>query len=95
MSDSKIVYDRDGQAQAFVGPEAVAVHQAAALMVGIQLMSKGIRPHRSWTSMRLALAQATRYTGHAYKRGEHERATADLKVWIETMKSALPTEVRS
>ena len=95
MSDSHIQYDDNGQATAFVGPDAVAVFQAAALMTGIRLMSKGIRPHRSWTSMRKALEQATRYTGHVYKRTEHERACADLKIWIETMKSALPTEVRS
>ena len=95
MSESKITYDREGQATAFVGPDAVAVFQAAALATGIRLMAKGIRPHRSWTSMKVALAQATRYTGQAYKRTEHERACADLKTWIETMKSALPTEVRS
>jgi hypothetical protein len=36
-----------------------------------------------------------RYTGKKYKRGQHDEARADLKVWIETMKSAIPTEVRS
>ena len=103
MSESKITYNQDGSALSFEGPEAVAVFQAAALMTGIRLMSKGIRPHRSWTSMKVALAQATRYTGQTYryvgsaeaKRDEVNRACGDLRTWIETMKSALPTEVRS
>jgi hypothetical protein len=31
-----------------------------------------------------------RYTGKTYKRTEVERAIADLTIWIETMKSAIP-----
>ncbi len=93
MTESKITYDEQGQARSFVGPDAVRVFQAAALVSGLRLMSKGIRPHRSWTSMKRALEQATIYTGQKYKRTEVERACADLKVWIENMKSALPTEV--
>jgi hypothetical protein len=37
---------------------------------------------------------ATQCTGQTYKRTEIERARADLKVWIATMKSALPTETK-
>jgi hypothetical protein len=40
-------------------------------------------------------ASATRYTGVVYKRGEHDRAIADLTLWVETMKSALPVDNRS
>jgi hypothetical protein len=32
----------------------------------------------------------TKYTGKKYKRTQHEQARADLQVWIETMKAALP-----
>lgn len=77
----------------FAGPDAVAVFQVAALSSGIGLLAKGICPRRGWT-MTKALAKASEFTGQKYKRTEHERARADLKVWIETMKSAIPTEVQ-
>lgn len=91
MTESSIIHGPGGTM--FAGPDAVAVFQAAALSSGIGLMAKGIRPQRGWT-MTKALAKASEYTGQKYKRTEHERARADLKVWIETMKSAIPTEVK-
>jgi hypothetical protein len=39
-----------------------------------------------------ALAMVAAYTGQTYRRTEIERARADLTVWIETMKSAIPIE---
>ena len=88
MADSSITYGKGGIT--FAGPDAVAVFQAAALCSGIGLLQVGIKPRRGWT-MKLALANATRYTGQVYKRSEADKARSDLKVWIETMKSALPT----
>jgi len=76
----------------FAGTDAVTLFKALALATGIRLLSRGIRPRPGWT-MTKALAAATVYTGQKYKRTEHERAQADLRTWIETMKSALPTEV--
>jgi hypothetical protein len=49
---AKITYDENGNAVSFVGMEGVNVFQAAALMSGLGLMAKGIKPHRSWTSLR-------------------------------------------
>ena len=89
MTDSKIVAGAGGTT--FAGPDAVALFQAAALKTGIRLLSKGICPRRGWT-MTKALRSATVYTGQTYRRTEHERACCDLKVWIETMRSALPVE---
>lgn len=93
MTESRIIH-HDGGGVTFVGPDAVRVFQAAALSTGIGLLSRGIKPRRDWT-MKRALAAVTPYTGRTYKRTEWAQAQADLKVWIETMKSAIPTEVGS
>ena len=93
MSDSSITH-RSGGGITFAGPDAVRVYQAAALSTGIGLLAAGIKPRRDWTMTR-ALAACKQYTGQTYRRTEHERARRDLRVWIETMKSAIPTEVRS
>ena len=92
-TESKLTYDAKGNAVGFIGPDAVALFQVAALSSGLGLMKHGIKPHRSWTSLRAALAKASMYTGVQYQgKKDIERARADLKVWIETMKSALPKE---
>jgi hypothetical protein len=91
MDESSVTYDRDGQARSFNGPDAVMLFQAAALRSGLGLMAVGIRPHKSWR-LRLALNQASLYTGKVYKgKRDIERARADLKVWCDTMKAALPS----
>ena len=92
--ENKITYDRDGNAIGFAGPDAVALFQAAALRSGLGLMAVGIKPHRSWTSLKVALAKATSYTGQTYAgKKDIERARADLKVWCDTMKAMIPQEV--
>jgi hypothetical protein len=78
----------------FAGPDAVELVRAAALSSAIGLLKAGITPTRGFTGTK-ALAMCERYTGKKYKRGQYDAARADLKVWIETMKSAIPTEVRS
>jgi hypothetical protein len=86
-----IRYNEKGEAVTFDGPDAVEVFRVAVLMQAIGLLSKGIKPTRGLT-MKKALLIAKEYTGQDYKRTEFERARADLKVWLETMKSAIPTE---
>jgi hypothetical protein len=73
----------------FAGPDAVELMAAAVLRSGLGLMAKGIRPTRGVTMTGL-LSMVTKYTGKKYKRTQHEQARADLQVWIETMKAALP-----
>jgi hypothetical protein len=93
MDESKITYDRNGNALSFSGPDAVKLFQAAALRSGLGLMAVGIKPHRSWTSLRAALETASSYTGKKYAgKKDIERARADLLTWCETMKAALPSE---
>lgn len=87
--ESKITYHSDG-VTTFSGPDAIAVFHAAALRAGLGLMEIGIKPHRTWTSLKKALEQATRYTGNKY-RGKHdiERARADLDLYVQTKKAEL------
>jgi hypothetical protein len=86
-----ITYNEKGDAVTFSGHDAVQCYRVAVLMQSLSLLSKGIRPTRGLT-MKKALLIAKEYTGQDYKRTEWERAKADLKVWLETMKSAIPTE---
>jgi hypothetical protein len=73
----------------FAGQDAVTLFQVAALKSGIGLLMAGIKPNRQWT-MTKALAKASQYTGVKYKRSQARQARADLTIWIETMKSAIP-----
>lgn len=90
--DSNISYDTNGNARCFSGKDAVEVFRAATLASALGLLSKGICPTRGFTAKK-AFAMVKEYTGQTYKRGEFDRARSDLKVWIETMKSAIPTTV--
>lgn len=89
MIESVITTGRGGTM--FAGPDAVELFRAATLQSAIKLLKVGIMPTRGMTSAK-AFKLVTPYTGQTYKRGEHDRAMADLKVWIETMKSAIPVE---
>ena len=93
MAESSITYT-NGQGTSFVGLDAVEVFRAATLSSALGLLKAGITPTRGLTAKK-ALAMVARYTGQSYKRGEFDRARADLKVWIETMKSAIPSEERN
>jgi hypothetical protein len=93
MSDSFIgVNAKTGNAQSFVGPDAVALYQAAVLKSAIGLLQKGIKPTRGYT-MTKALAAAGRLTGKTYKRTQSDAAIADIEQWILAMKLALPVVV--
>jgi len=87
MSDSQIIVHRGSTT--FAGPDATELFRATVLRSAIGLGMKGIRATRGFTLTK-GLAMAERYTGKRYKRTQGEQAMADLTVWIETMKSALP-----
>lgn len=89
MSEPSIRYSKTGTT--FAGEEAVEVYRATVLWSSLGLLSKGITPTRGLT-VKKALALCTQYTGQSYKRTEIDKARNDLKVWIETMKSTIPTE---
>lgn len=58
------------------------LYQACALKAGLRLYARTkIRPGRGWTPTAM-LCTATSLTHTAYRRGEYEKAIADLEVWI-------------
>ena len=76
----------------FSGRDAVTLFAVTTLRTMIRSHQKtGMVLARGATITKM-LAAAGNYTGQTYKRGEHDRAIADLTVWIETMASALPIE---
>lgn len=87
MQDSYISTGRGGTV--FSGPDAMRLFDAITLRSGIKLLAKGICPSRGWT-MKLALARANDFTGKTYKLTESDKAVADLTIWIETMRAAIP-----
>ena len=94
MTESSIGYNDKGEAVSFTGPDAVNLYRCATLWSSIKLLQAGIQPTRGFT-MAKALKMATEYTGKAYnKRTQSEQARTDLKVWMDAMKAALPTETR-
>ena len=76
----------------FSGSDAVLLFKAITLRSGLKLAQAGIKLNR-WTTTSDLFKMATTYTGKPYKRGQYEQARADLTVWIDTMKAAMPVTV--
>lgn len=91
--NSHIEYDKDGYAIGFVGKDAVLYYRALALRSALGLLAHGIIPSRGLTKTP-ALKLASGITGKPYKRTEVEKARADLLLWANTMKAALPQVVK-
>jgi len=89
-----IIYN-EGKATAFIGRDATQLYKANVLYSGLGLLLKGIKPNRNWTVTN-TLAAVTPFTGQHYKRSKAEihRARADLSVWIQNMRLALPVEMQ-
>jgi hypothetical protein len=88
MNDSEIKTGPGGTT--FAGPDAVALFRATSLASGLRLYAKtGMKPNRAWTPSAM-LHAAGAITGKRYKRGQHQQAADDLKVWADTMAAALP-----
>lgn len=95
MTDSSINYDKDGRFVGVTGKDGVSFYAAAVLCSSIRLYLKsGIIPTRGMNMKRMN-ELATRYTGQPYKgRKGAEQAVLDLEAWVQTMKAALPHDVR-
>lgn len=76
----------------FSGRDAVLLFKAITLRSGLKLAQAGIKLNR-WTTTSDLFKMATNYTGKPYKRGQYEQARADLTIWIDTMKAAMPVTV--
>ncbi len=93
--ESRITYDSNGDARAFVGPEAVNVFAMAALSSGLRLYAAtGMKPNRAWTPT--AMMRAARYHlgPDAPKLGtrDYERAAALLAERVQAEKQRLAGE---
>lgn len=77
----------------FAGPDGVALFKAIGLRAMLKVVKDGAAA--SGLSGTKVLALCREYTGKKYRRGAYDVAVADMTVWIENMKSALPVEVRS
>lgn len=89
---SEIIYSASGTT--FSGPDAVALFRATALWSALRLYARAkIKPNRAWTPT-VMLKMAGDICGKTYKRGQYEEAAADVKIWMDAMRSALPTVVR-
>lgn len=87
--DSEIILGPNGVIT-FSGPDAVALYRALTLRNHLALYRKAkLIPCRGM-GIRKMLALATSITGNQYKLSQIHEAEADLTVWIETMRSALP-----
>lgn len=83
---------RDGKITTYVGFDATRLMRVKMLRSFIDLHKKtGMIPTRGVTITKM-FKMAEEYTGQKYKRGEHDRAVADLNVWISAMMSALPVK---
>lgn len=77
-------------ATSFVGPDAVNLFRAITLKNALSMYARsGMLPNRHVRPTNLLL-MATEYTGIVYKRGEHAKASEDVRIWVETMKAAIP-----
>lgn len=87
--DSEVVLHKGG-GTTFAGKDAVNLYRASWLRQGLimyarskMLMTRGATPS-------FMLAEASKYTGHKYKRGAYLEAAKDMEDWIATMEAALP-----
>jgi len=67
----------------FTGKDGVATYRAITIKHGLKFYAKtGVKPNRGWTPTAM-LRAAGEITGNTYKRGEYDRASADLQAWID------------
>ena len=96
QQQSEIVHHAHGGVT-LVGPDAINLMRAATVKQGLLMYdrSKMLLTRGATPTMLLALAK--QYTGKTYKgKDKYQQAAADVQVWIDTMKAALPiTDERS
>jgi len=92
MNDSYLVVNKDAKVTSYIGKDATHLFRAKMIkhgLVGWQRFK--MKPSRGVTVTRM-LAAASEYTGKKYKTREVAEAIADMDIWINTMRSALPVE---
>ncbi len=85
---SEIIHSNGGTT--FVGTDAMNLFRAVTLVASLNFYAKtGMMTTRGLTATRM-LKLASEYTGKTYKRGQYVTAAADVRVWVDTMKAAMP-----
>lgn len=91
MND-QITFHESG-AVSITGRDAMTYYQAVQLHASMSLFVRtGLRPTRG-VGGRAMLAMAGAITGKPYKARQYAAALTDLRVWISTMRAALPVTV--
>lgn len=86
---AEITYDANGNAQSFVGREAVNVFGMAVLASSLRLYAKtGIRPNRAYTPKRMMQA-AEAYLGQKFKARDYLGAADALTAKVQEEKARL------
>jgi hypothetical protein len=89
MDKSEIVHFNGGTA--FIGPDAVNLVRAAHCATALRMYARTKMLMTRMATPTVLLQIAKEYTGKDYKGADkYLHAADDLRVWIETMKSALP-----
>lgn len=92
MTDSHITIHKTG-GTSFVGPDATNLMRAIKLASALRLYARsGMIPTRGVT-ITVMFKIAKEYTGKDYKRGQALLAYEDVRIWVETMKAAIPVTV--
>ena len=87
MTDSYITV-RPGSTS-YIGQDATRLLHAKTVFHALRACQIGMRLTRTATPTR-TFALAGKITGKTYKRGQYDRAMADVRLWIVTMEAALP-----
>lgn len=87
--DSEIVLHKHG-GMTLAGPDAINLYRAAVLRQALVMYARSKMLMTRGATPTFMLAEATKYTGHKYKRGAYTEAAKDMEDWIATMKAALP-----
>jgi len=95
MLNDHIEVDAQGRMTALIGPDATSLMRAATIQAGpnIYIKTQGRMVLTRGATITNLLTAATSVTGKPYsvrKKSDHTQAVEDLRVWMETMKAALP-----
>jgi hypothetical protein len=91
MTDESFIQtNAQGETVAWVGPDATKLFAATALATALDLYAKHrMQVNRAYTPSKM-LEAAGRLCGKTYRRGQHAEACKDVRLWVATMKAALP-----
>lgn len=85
---SEIVHHDGGTT--ITGKDGMNLYRAITLKAALNLYAKTKMLATRNATPTAMLQMATEYTGKTYKRGQHAQAAADVDVWVQTMKAAMP-----